>query len=136
VAPSPVAKIPDDACATVSVAELTPILAPAVPFGSGHVNAAGPATCEWSSGPVTGPNSIDVTLYFALYNQAPPFDTTWQQVSGLGTDVAVFRDGNDVHVLRARKDGVVARITMIKHEAGDLGLAHTRAIMEKILAKL
>ena len=141
--PSAAAKLPDDVCAVLSSSDLDSILAPvAGPFGAGHptvaVSGATSKGCEWLAGPVAGKDSIGLVAVYGFYNPNTPVATAgFEQVSGLGDDTAYFSSNKyGQHTLKARKDGVVVNIQMSKQESHDAALAHTRAVMEKLLAKI
>lgn len=141
--PSPSHTVPSNPCALLTAADLNSILAPVpAPFGEGKPTVAAPGAtskgCEWLAGPIGGKNTIDLVVAFGFYNPSTPVSTAgFEQVSGLGDDVAYFATNKyGVQVLKARKDGVVVNLTMIKPEGHDAALAHTRAIMEKLLAQV
>jgi hypothetical protein len=142
--PSAAAKLPDDACKVLSAADVNAIMSPAKPFAEGKptVAASGSTSkgCNWVSGSVATNDSIDLVVAFGFYNPNTPFPTaSLEPVSGLGDDTAYFSSGGVVNKLRARKNGVVVNVQMSffpTRESHDQGLAHTRALMEKVLAKV
>jgi hypothetical protein len=140
---SPSAKLPDDVCAVLASTDLDAILSPAAgPFAAGHpttaVSGATSKGCEWLSGPPAGDNSIGIVAIYAFYNPNTPVSTAgFETVSGLGTDTAYFATNKyGQSTMKARKNGVVVNLQMSKKEAHDAALAHTRAITEKLLAKV
>jgi hypothetical protein len=140
--PSPAAQLPADVCSVLAAADLNAILSPPTPFSEGKATTAASGStskgCEWLSGSPTANDFIDVIVVVDFYNPNAPFSTAGlEPVNGLGDDTAYFSTNvYGMNKLRARKGGVLVNVLVSKKESHDQGLAHTRAVMEKVLAKV